>query len=232
MNRNFVTNSVAIASLVFATCGFAPAQTASLPDSPASHAAPQPTGPTAILETSMGKITCKLYGNVAPITVKNFVELAEGTKPWTDPATGKVMKNKPLYDNTIFHRVIPNFMVQAGDPLGKGTGGPGYQFQDEFVDGLDFDVPGRLAMANSGPGTNGSQFFITTVPTPHLNHHHTIFGQCDDAGLAVARAIADVPRNGQDKPNTDVKIIHITIEGAAKPATPVHKAVAHPAASK
>ena len=179
----------------------------------------------ATFKTSEGTIKCRLFEKEAPKTVENFVGLAEGTKDWTKGKT-------KLYDGTIFHRVIPNFMIQGGDPLGKGTGGPGYQFQDEFVDGLDFDVPGRLAMANSGPGTNGSQFFITTVPTPHLNHHHTIFGQCDDAGLAVARAIADVPRNGQDKPNTDVKINHVTIEGAAKPAATVHKAATHPAASK
>src|SRR5271170_638557 len=113
----FAILKLAPMALLAATFTAAPAQTASLPDSPASHAAPQPTGPTAIIETSMGKITCKLYGNVAPITVKNFVELAEGAKPWTDPATGKVMTHKPLYDNTIFHRVIPGFMVQAGDPL-------------------------------------------------------------------------------------------------------------------
>lgn len=226
MNRKFVVNSVAIATLAFAACGLAAAQS-SVPDAPASHATPQPTGPTVVFKTTMGDITCKLFGKEAPITVKNFVELAEGTKPWTDPATGKVMHNKPLYDGTIFHRVIPGFMIQGGDPLGRGTGGPGFQFQDEFVDGLDFDVPGRLAMANSGPGTNGSQFFITTVATPHLNHHHTIFGQCDDAGLTVARSIAEVPRNGQDKPDTDVKIIHVVVEGAAKPATAAHHTAAH-----
>jgi peptidyl-prolyl cis-trans isomerase A (cyclophilin A) len=226
MKKYFATTLVTFAFSAAALGGVAFAQTASLPDSPASHAAPQPSGPTVIFDTTMGKISCKLFGNEAPVTVKNFVELAEGAKPWTDPATGKVMKNKPLYDGTIFHRVIPNFMIQGGDPLGVGTGGPGYKFQDEFVQGLGFDVPGRLAMANSGPGTNGSQFFITTVPTPHLNGHHTIFGQCDDAGLAVARAIADVPRNGNDKPNTDVRITHITVEGAGKPAAPARKSAA------
>lgn len=222
MNR-FVTKAVAFASLTVGLCGLSFAQTSSLPDSPTSHAALQPTGPTAVFDTTMGRISCKLFSKEAPVTVKNFVELAEGTKTWTDPNTGKVMKNKPLYDGTIFHRVIPGFMIQGGDPMGTGTGGPGYKFQDEFVEGLDFDVPGRLAMANSGPGTNGSQFFITTVPTEHLNHHHTIFGQCDASGLAVARAIAEVRRNGQDKPDTDVKIVHVTIVPAGRALPPLRK---------
>ena len=152
-------------------------------------AKPAPTKPTAkpttkkrapgmyaIFQTSMGNIVCKLYDKEAPKTVANFVGLAEGTKDWTHPLT-KAKKKEPLYNGTIFHRVIPNFMIQGGDPLGNGTGNPGYQFEDEIVPGLTFDRPGRLAMANAGPNTNGSQFFITEVPTPHLDGKHTIFGQ-------------------------------------------------------
>jgi peptidyl-prolyl cis-trans isomerase A (cyclophilin A) len=149
--------------------------------------------------------------------------LAEGTRDWTDPATGKKQHNKPLYYGTIFHRVIPGFMIQGGDPLGTGTGDPGYQFEDEFDPNLGFDVPGRLAMANSGPNTNGSQFFITEVPTPHLNHHHTIFGQCDASSLDVVKAIARVPADGENKPLTPVVIKNVTIlrvEGQPLPPDP------------
>jgi len=133
-------------------------------------------GAYATFQTSMGKIVCKLYEKEAPKTVANFVGLAEGTKEWTHPASKGKMKT-PLYSGTVFHRVIPKFMIQGGDPLGNGTGNPGYRFEDEFAPGLTFNVPGRLAMANSGPNSNGSQFFITEVPTPHLNNIHTIFGQ-------------------------------------------------------
>jgi len=133
-------------------------------------------GAYATFQTSMGKIVCKLYEKEAPETVKNFIGLAEGAKEWTHPANKAKMKT-PLYSGTVFHRVIPGFMIQGGDPLGNGSGNPGYRFADEFVPGLTFNVPGRLAMANSGPNTNGSQFFITEVPTPHLNNIHTIFGQ-------------------------------------------------------
>jgi peptidyl-prolyl cis-trans isomerase A (cyclophilin A) len=182
-------------------------------------AAQQSSGaqPKAIFDTSMGKITCTLFPEQAPLTVANFVGLATGTKDWVNPANGQKMHNTPLYDGTIFHRVIPDFMIQGGDPLGEGTGDPGYQFKDEFSD-LTFDRPGRLAMANSGPNTNGSQFFITEVPTPHLNHHHTIFGECDNIDLV--KKIARVPRGFTDKPLTPVRINHITIENApAKTAT-------------
>jgi len=131
----------------------------------------------AIFQTSAGSITCRLLEQEAPETVANFVGLATGSKEWTDPRTGEKTK-KPLYDGTIFHRVIPNFMIQGGDPLGTGTGDPGYRFKDEFQSGRRFDKPGLLAMANAGANTNGSQFFITEVPTPHLNNKHTIFGEC------------------------------------------------------
>ena len=127
----------------------------------------------------MGNITCTLFPDKAPITVDNFIGLATGKKDWKNPANGATMHNRPLYDGTVFHRVIPNFMIQGGDPLGNGLGSPGYAFRDEQSD-LTFDQPGRLAMANSGPNTNGSQFFITEVPAPHLDGHYNIFGQCDN----------------------------------------------------
>ena len=130
----------------------------------------------ATFKTSMGDIVVKLFCKDAPKTVENFVGLATGEKGWTDPRTGG-QTNKPLYDGTLFHRVIPDFMIQGGDPLGKGTGGPGYQFEDEFGSGKGFNKPGLLAMANAGPNTNGSQFFITEKATPWLNGHHTIFGE-------------------------------------------------------
>jgi peptidyl-prolyl cis-trans isomerase A (cyclophilin A) len=149
---------------------------AELPDAPAAPTILQPTGPTAVIDTSMGRITCKLYEKEAPEAVANFIGLAEGTKDWTDPATHKKMHRKSLYNGTSFHRVIPEFMIQGGDPTGTGMGDPGYSFKDEFNDNLGFTVPGRLAMANSGPDTNGSQSFITEVPTEYPNQKHTIFG--------------------------------------------------------
>ncbi len=176
--------------------------------------------PVAIFDTSAGKLTCTLFPKQAPKTVENFIGLATGTKEWTDSAKGAKVKGRPLYDNTIFHRVIPNFMIQGGDPLGNGTGNPGYRFEDEFVPQLRFDRPGLLAMANAGPGTNGSQFFITEVPTPHLNDRHTIFGACDDASVELVKQIARVaadPRN--NRPDQDIRIRHITIVGGPKGAT-------------
>lgn len=165
--------------------------------------------PKAVFETSMGNITCTLFPDKAPMTVENFIGLAEGTKEWRNPVSGVKKTNTPLYDGTIFHRVIPNFMIQGGDPAGNGTGNPGYRFKDEFSD-LRFDQPGRLAMANSGPNTNGSQFFITDTPTPHLNNKHTIFGQC--APVNLVSQIARVPRDpNRDKPFRPVIIKHIKI---------------------
>src|ERR1035441_2388542 len=164
---------------------------ADLPDAPTATAAALtlPNGPTAVIDTSMGRITCQFYQKQAPKAVANFIALAEGTKDWTDPVTSKVQHQKPLYDGTTFHRVIPEFMIQGGDPAGTGEGDPGYTFEDEFDPGLNFDVPGRLAMANSGPNTNGSQFFVTEVPTEHLNQKHTIFGQCDESSVLVVKTI-------------------------------------------
>jgi len=175
--------------------------------------------PTAVIETTMGTLRCKLFPKEAPKTVANFIGIADGSKDWKDPSTGQTKHGVPLYSGTIFHRVIPNFMIQGGDPLGTGTGDPGYKFADEIVPSLTFDRPGRLAMANAGPNTNGSQFFITEVPTPWLNGHHTIFGQCDDASVELVKKIARVPKGAGDRPTTPVRINKIVIErGAAKAA--------------
>jgi cyclophilin family peptidyl-prolyl cis-trans isomerase len=176
-----------------------------------------PQEPTATIVTNMGEIHCTLFPDKAPLTVANFIGLATGTKDWTNPKTKKLMHHVPLYNGTTFHRVIPNFMIQGGDPIGNGTGDPGYSFKDEFTDDLKFDQPGRLAMANSGPNTNGSQFFITEVPTPHLNGHHTIFGQCEDLDLVmkIARVAADQDSN---KPLNAVVIQTIKIVDPRKPA--------------
>src|SRR5512140_1646861 len=159
---------------------------------PASDAAQ--TGLFATFHTSMGDIVCKLYDKEAPKTVANFVDLATGKREWTDPNTGQ-RTNRALYDGTVFHRVIPEFMIQGGDPLGNGTGGPGYRFEDEFVRSLTFDKPGLLAMANSGPNTNGSQFFITEVPTPWLSGKHTIFGEV----VSGQELIPKIARSGNGK---------------------------------
>jgi len=168
-------------------------------------------GVYATFDTSEGTIVCRLFEQDAPITVKNFIELAEGTREWTHPHT-RAKSKTPLYNGTIFHRVIPDFMVQGGDPAGTGTGGPGYQFQDETKGSVHkFDKPGKLAMANSGPNTNGSQFFITVVPTPWLTGNHTIFGEVVE-GQDIADKITKVPRNRQDKPNKDVVLNSVTIE--------------------
>jgi len=164
---------------------------------------------TATLRTNQGTIVVRLLPDHAPKTVQNFVELAEGTREWTDPKTRKKTSAK-LYDGTIFHRVIPRFMIQGGDPLGTGTGGPGYQFADEFHPELVFDRPYLLAMANAGPGTNGSQFFITTVPTHHLDRRHTIFGEVIE-GNDVVDAISNVQTGRNDRPVKDVVIESVEI---------------------
>ena len=167
--------------------------------------------PTAIIKTTLGTITVKLFKDKAPLTVENFIGLANGTKEWTDPNSGKKMKGKSLYAGTIFHRVIPGFMIQGGDPLGQGIGGPGYQFKDEVGPLDSFSKPGILAMANAGPNTNGSQFFITVAPTPHLNGHHTIFGEVT-SGMDVALKIAQAERNEMDQPKKAIKIESIKIK--------------------
>ncbi len=167
---------------------------------------------TAIVSTSLGDIRINLFADQAPKTVRNFTGLAEGTQEWTDPRV-RSKSTAPLYDGTIFHRVIPGFMIQGGDPLGTGTGGPGYRFDDEFHPELTFDRPYLLAMANAGPNTNGSQFFITVAPTTWLNFKHSIFGEvADQASRDVVDAIAAVETGAQDRPRTDVTINSITIE--------------------
>jgi peptidyl-prolyl cis-trans isomerase A (cyclophilin A) len=167
---------------------------------------------TATLHTSAGDIVLHLFPDQAPATVQNFVGLAEGGKEWRDPRTGRTT-TAPLYNGTIFHRVIDGFMIQGGDPLGSGRGGPGYQFKDEFHPDLRFDRPYLLAMANAGPGTNGSQFFITTGPTPHLNRKHTIFGEVADAeSRAVVDRISKTPTGPNDRPREDVTIESVTID--------------------
>lgn len=167
---------------------------------------------TAIVSTSLGDIRINLFADQAPKTVRNFTELAEGTKEWTDPRV-RAKSTAKLYDGTIFHRVIPGFMIQGGDPLGTGTGGPGYRFEDEFHPELSFDRPYLLAMANAGPNTNGSQFFITVAPTTWLNFKHSIFGEvADQESRDVVDAIAAVETGAQDRPKTDVTINSVTIE--------------------
>lgn len=187
-----------------------------LPDAPTASAEVMtvPNGPFAVLDTTMGRITCQFYQKQAPAAVSNFIGLAAGTKDWNDPTTGKLQRKKPFYDGTVFHRVIPDFMIQGGDPTASGMGGPGYTFRDEFDPNLNFDRPGRLAMANSGPNTNGSQFFITVAPTQWLTGNHTIFGEVVE-GQGIADKISKVPRGRQDKPNNDVVLNSVTIERVA-----------------
>ena len=172
------------------------------------------TTQTATLHTTLGDIRLNLYGNHAPNTVENFTGLASGHKEWTNPST-RAKSSDRLYDATIFHRVIPGFMIQGGDPLGTGIGGPGYQFKDQVHPELVFDRPYLLAMANAGPNTNGSQFFITVGPTPHLNRKHTIFGEVADAdSRAVVDAIAATPTGPNDRPRTAVTIESVTVDTA------------------
>jgi peptidyl-prolyl cis-trans isomerase A (cyclophilin A) len=165
----------------------------------------------ATFDTTEGQIVVKLFSKDAPETVENFVGLATGEKEWTHPGTRERMVGKPLYDGTIFHRCIPQFMIQGGDPLGQGVGGPGYKFKDEFQSGRRFDKKGLLAMANAGPNTNGSQFFITVVPTPHLNNRHTIFGEVVQGQEIADRIANEIPKSAGDRPQTDVRINKLSI---------------------
>lgn len=201
--------------------------------------------PTAVIHTSAGDLKCTLFPSQAPKAVATFVGLAKGTKPWKDPATGNTVHGKPLYDGVIFHRTIPEFMIQGGDPSGSGSGDVGFEFEDELHADLLFDQPGRLAMANRGPNTNSSQFFITEKEVPFLNpcldpngcmggrrapnSGYTIFGQCDDSSVELVKKIARMPCGGgiacnasNSRPQNPVKITHIEIQGAggsaAKPA--------------
>ncbi|WP_140860985.1 peptidylprolyl isomerase [Myxococcus xanthus] len=168
----------------------------------------------ATLETNQGAIVVRLFSKDAPKTVANFVGLATGEKAWTDPKTGQRVEGKPLYDGVIFHRVIPGFMIQGGDPTGTGRGDPGYRFEDEFQSGRTFDKKGLLAMANAGPGTNGSQFFITTSTPDYLNNRHTIFGEVV-SGYDVVEKISNVQRDPRDKPLEPVVIQKIAMSDQA-----------------
>lgn len=166
---------------------------------------------TATIKTTVGDIKVKLFPDRAPKTVENFIGLATGKKEWTDPRTGEKKKGTSLYVGTIFHRIIPRFMIQGGDPTGTGMGGPGYRFEDEVHKDLKFDRAGLLAMANAGPGTNGSQFFITVVPTPHLHMRHTIFGEVT-SGMDVVEKIVNAPRGPMDRPVEPVSITTVIVE--------------------
>lgn len=225
----FSSRSSCCLAVALFTAAFVPASlhaqsSASLPDAPSTTAHEEPpavpTGPTVLFDTTMGRLTCKLFDKEAPLTVANFIGLATGTKTWTDPVTQQKVTGKPFYDGTTFHRVIPNFMIQGGDRLGTGAGDAGYFFQDEFSPSLRFDVPGRLAMANAGPNTNGSQFFITEAPVPDLNGKHTIFGQCDAHSVLMVASIARVERDANDKPVSPVVINKVTIVPVGQPVPP------------
>jgi len=209
---------------------FAAAQTPSAPAAAQPERAP---GLYATIHTSMGAIVVKLHEKEAPITVKNFIDLEKGRKAWTDPKTGQKV-TRPLYNGTTFHRVIPQFMIQGGDPKGDGTGDVGFTIPDEFVPTLNFHQPGVLAMANTGsPHTGACQFFITVAATPWLNGHHTIFGQVVE-GQEVVDKIVAVPRGAQDKPRTPVYIKTITFEraGPAPANDPLGPAVRKAAPAK
>jgi len=191
----------------------------------ASTAKPEPK---IVIHTTSGDMHCTLFPDKAPIGVENFIGLATGKKDWTNPVSHAKKRNVPLYDGTIFHRVIPEFMVQGGDPAGNGSGDPGYTFKDEVSSDLLFDRPGRMAYANSGPNTNGSQFFITedVAHSRHLSGHYTIFGQCDPATVELVKKIARMPRDpSNDKPFHPVRITHIDV---IQPGTaPAHTSGTH-----
>jgi peptidyl-prolyl cis-trans isomerase A (cyclophilin A) len=230
LNRNNLSCWILPCALAFASLGAAAQSTATppadaLPDAPSTTAhevpPPQPSGPTVLFDTTMGRLTCKLFSKEAPTTVAAFVGLVKGTRTWTDPKTLKQITGTPFYDGTTFHRVIPGFMIQGGDRLGDGTGDAGFYLPDEITPALRFDVPGRLAMANSGPGTDGSQFFITEQEKPELNGHYTIFGQCDAHSVLLAASIARVERNREDKPLTPVVMNKVTIVEDGQPVPPL-----------
>jgi peptidyl-prolyl cis-trans isomerase A (cyclophilin A) len=214
--------------LIVSTSVLSAAQAASTPATAApAHktAAPAaPVEPSAIIHTTAGDLHCTLFPKIAPIGVANFAGLAAGTKDWTNPSSHAKKHGVPLYDGTIFHRVIPEFMIQGGDPMGSGEGDPGYKFKNEVSPDVTFDRPGRLAYANSGPDTNGSQFFITEVPYPSLDGKYTIFGQCDDAAVELVKKIARMATDGE-RPLRPIKITHIethhvsTAAATAKPAS-------------
>ena len=210
------------------------ASTDQLPDSPGQSSplrpAPLPNGPTILFDTTMGRMTCQFFAKESPLAVGNFIGLAQGSKDWTNPVTQQKMHGQRFYDGTTFHRVIPGFMIQGGDHAGDGTGDAGYFFNNEDTPGLNFDVPGRLAMANAGPNTNGTQFFITELPQPDLDGKYTIFGQCDPHSVLIAASIARVDRNSNDKPTTPVVLNKVTILKEGQPIPP-EPAVSAPTAA-
>jgi peptidyl-prolyl cis-trans isomerase A (cyclophilin A) len=209
-------------SAVRATAQAAPP--ADLPDAPGPTAAarpdPVPTGPTVVIDTTMGRLTCKTFDKQAPVAVANFIGLAEGSRDWTIAATSAKQHGKRFYDGLTFHRVIPGFMIQGGDPAGDGTGDPGFYFADEIDAVLTFSIPGRLAMANSGPNTNGSQFFITEDAVAQLDGKYSIFGQCDAHTVLLVASIARVERDKNDKPLVPVVINRVTIVREGQPMPP------------
>ncbi len=225
--------------LLASLAGAQSSQSAAKPSTAAKPATAAPSQPTAIIDTTAGKMNCTLFPDKAPIGVANFIGLSNGTKDWKTPS-GATKHGVPLYDGTIFHRVIPEFMIQGGDPAGTGAGpDPVKAFKNETSPDLLFDKPGRMAYANAGPGTNTSQFFITEVPftgqqAGMLNGKYTIFGQCDEAAVALVKQIAAMSRDGNDRPYRPIKITHIAIQkagGAAKPAGTTSTAPKKPAAT-
>jgi len=226
-------NALSISGILTIAASICLAQSASSGKAASASPAASASQPTAIIDTTAGKMTCTLFPDKAPIGVANFIGLASGTKGWKTP-TGSTKHGVPLYDGTIFHRVIPEFMIQGGDPAGTGSGpDPVKAFKNETSPDLLFNKPGRLAYANAGPNTNTSQFFITEVAftgqqAQMLNGNYTIFGQCDEPSVALVKQIASMSRDGNDRPYRPVKINHITIQKAgastAKPAaTPAKK---------
>jgi peptidyl-prolyl cis-trans isomerase A (cyclophilin A) len=223
------------AASAFAQTAPPPAAPPDLPDAPGPAAAaqpePVPTGPTVVIDTSMGRLTCKTFDKQAPNAVANFIGLAEGTKDWSTDQGATKQHGKRFYDGLSFHRVIPGFMIQAGDPVGDGTGDPGFYIPDEIDPALNFTVPGRLAYANSGPNTNGSQFFITEDAVAELSGKYTIFGQCDAHSVLLVASIARVQHNKDDKPLTPVLINRVTIVREGQPIPPEPAAPPAPATS-
>ncbi len=230
--------TVMAASAAWTQTGSSPSTAAAKPSTAAKPVVHMATTPTAIINTTAGKLTCTLFPDKAPIGVANFIGLANGTKDWKSPVSGATKHGVPLYDGTIFHRVIPGFMIQGGDPAGTGSGAdPVKQFKNEVSPDLLFDRPGRLAYANAGRDTNGSQFFVTETgftgsQAAMLNGNYTIFGQCDEASVALVKLIAGMDRDANDKPFRPVKIIHITImrsSGTGTGAKPAGTTVKKPA---
>ena len=231
LNKTFFVPALAVAVVASAYAQTPTKPPEDLPDAPQATAAAMvhPNGPTVVMDTSMGRITCQFYQRQAPQAVANFIGLAEGTKDWTDPATKKAQHKKRYFDGTTFHRVIPGFMIQGGDPTGTGTGDPGYAFADELDPDLNFDAPGKLAMANSGPNTNGGQFFITEQAYDSLNQRYSLFGQCDESSVQVVAAIARVQRDSEDKPLTPVVLNKVTIVREGQPIPPPPAPATQPA---